>query len=68
MRTLNALGTADFVLWISCLGVALNAFFDWLFYDRLGAGGIALSSVLTSIASLVFALLFIQAALRRVHH
>jgi putative peptidoglycan lipid II flippase len=68
MRVLNALGTADFVLWISCLGIALNAAFDWLLYDRMGAAGIALSSVLTSIGSLVFALLFIQAASARARH
>jgi hypothetical protein len=40
--------------------------FDWLLYERMGAAGIALSSVLTSIGSLAFALLFIQAASRRV--
>ena len=68
MRVLNALQTADFVLWISCLGVALNAALDWLLYTRMGAAGIALSSVLTSVGSLGFALLFIQAASTRVRH
>lgn len=65
MRVLNAVGAAAFVFWISCIGVILNAFFDWLFYERMGAGGIALSSVLTSVASLLTALLFIRAAFRR---
>ncbi|HEY0336806.1 MAG TPA: lipid II flippase MurJ [Burkholderiales bacterium] len=68
MRVLNALQTADFVLWISCLGVLLNATLDWFLYARMGAAGIALSSVLTSIGSLAFALLFIQAASRRAQH
>lgn len=67
MRVLNAVGAADFVFWISCIGVALNAMFDWLFYQSMGAGGIALSSVLTSVASLVFALLFIKAAFEHEH-
>jgi putative peptidoglycan lipid II flippase len=65
MRLLNAMRAADAVLWISCLGVAANALFDWLFYERLGASGIALSSVLTSVSSLIFALLFIQVTMRR---
>jgi putative peptidoglycan lipid II flippase len=65
MRVLNALGTADLVLWISCIGVALNLTFDWLLYQRMGAAGIALSSVLTSIGSLVFSVVFIRAASAR---
>jgi putative peptidoglycan lipid II flippase len=67
MRVLNAVGAAAFVFWISCIGVTLNALFDWLLYARMGAGGIALSSVLTSVASLLTALLFIRTALRRRH-
>jgi putative peptidoglycan lipid II flippase len=65
MRVLNALGTTDFVLWISCLGIVLNTLFDWLLYERMGAAGIALSSVLTSIGSLGFALALIAPASRR---
>jgi putative peptidoglycan lipid II flippase len=68
MRVLNALGAADFVLWIACLGIVTGTFFNWLLYERLGAGGIALSAVLTSIASLAFALIFIRAALKRGRH
>jgi putative peptidoglycan lipid II flippase len=68
MRVLNALGTADYVLWISCLGIAFNVTFNWLLYERMGAAGVALSSVLTSIGSLVVALLFIQAASTRARH
>lgn len=64
MRILNAVGAADSVFWISCIGMTLNALFDWLFYTSMGAGGIAMSSVLTSVASLLFALLFIRAALK----
>jgi putative peptidoglycan lipid II flippase len=65
MRVLNALGAADFVLWIACLGIVTGTFFNWLLYQRMGAGGIALSAVLTSIASLAFSLVFIRAALNR---
>ena len=65
MRVLNALGTTDLVLWISCLGIVLNTLFDWLLYEHMGAAGIALSSVLTSIGSLGLALALIRAASRR---
>ncbi|MGZ8265985.1 MAG: murein biosynthesis integral membrane protein MurJ [Burkholderiales bacterium] len=63
MRVLNALNAANFVLWIACIGVALNALFDWLFYQSMGAGGIALSSVLTSVLGLANAVIFIKIAL-----
>lgn len=65
MRVLNAAGAAKFVLVISCIGVAANALFDWLFYESLGARGIALASVLTSVVSLVVSMLFIKPALTR---
>lgn len=66
IRVLHAVRASQFVMWIACFGVALNALFDWLFYEWLGAGGIALASVLTSAASLAFSMLFIAAALKRV--
>jgi putative peptidoglycan lipid II flippase len=65
MRVLNAVAASDYVFWISCLGIASTAFFDWLLYTRMGAGGIALSAVLTSAASLGCAVVFIRAALKR---
>ncbi len=68
MRVLNALGAADFVLWIACLGIVTGTFFNWLLYERMGASGIALSAVLTSMASLAFALIFIRAAIKRGRH
>jgi putative peptidoglycan lipid II flippase len=65
MRVLNATRADGAVLWISCLGVITNALFDWFFYARLGAPGIALSSVLTSVLNLVYAGFFIRLALVR---
>jgi putative peptidoglycan lipid II flippase len=63
MRVLNAAGAARFVLLISCIGVVSNALFDWLFYESLGARGIALAGVLTSVVSLVMSVLLIKPAL-----
>ena len=63
MRVLNAAGAARFILIVSCIGVVCNALFDWLFYESLGARGIALASVLTSVVSLVVSMLFIKPAL-----
>lgn len=65
MRVLNAAGAARFVLIISCIGVASNGLLDWLLYESLGARGIALAAVLTSVISLVVALFFIRPALVR---
>ena len=65
MRVLNAAGAAKYVLVISCVGVVANALFDWLFYESLGARGIALASVLTSVVSLVVSLLLIKPAFTR---
>jgi putative peptidoglycan lipid II flippase len=65
MRVLNAAGAARFVLVISCIGVVSNALFDWLFYESLGARGIALASVLTSVVSLIASLLLVRPALVR---
>lgn len=63
MRILNATGASEFILWVACMGMVSNVLFDWLFYESLGAGGIALASVLTSALSLIFTLLFIRPAL-----
>jgi putative peptidoglycan lipid II flippase len=65
MRVLNAAGAARFVLVVSCVGVVSNTLFDWLFYQPLGARGIALASVVTSIVSLVASVLLIKPALMR---
>ena len=64
MRILNSAGAARFVLMIACIGVATNALLDWLFYESLGARGIALASVLTSVVSLIVSCLLIRPALR----
>jgi putative peptidoglycan lipid II flippase len=63
MRVLNAAGAARIILLISCIGVVSNAFFDWLLYEALGARGIALASVLTSLVSLVVSVMLIKPAL-----
>ena len=65
MRVLNAANASRFVLAISCVGVVCNALFDWLFYESLGARGIALASVLTSVVSLVVSLFLVKPALLR---
>ena len=63
MRVLNAAGAARFVLLISCITVVANGLLDWLLYESLGARGIALAAVLTSVISLVVSLLLIKPAL-----
>lgn len=63
MRVLNAAGAARIVLLISCIGVVSNALFDWLLYESLGARGIALASVLTSVVSLIVSVMLIRPAL-----
>ena len=65
MRVLNAAGASKFVLYVSCISLASTALLDWLFYQRLGAGGIALSAVLTSGVSLACVIAFIRPALAR---
>jgi putative peptidoglycan lipid II flippase len=63
MRVLNAAGASRFVLVIACIGVVSTGLLDWLFYESMGARGIALAAVLTSIVSLIVSLLFIRPAL-----
>lgn len=63
IRVLNAAGAARFILILSCISVTANATFDWLLYERFGASGIALATVLTSMVGLVAALAFIRPAL-----
>ena len=63
MRVLNAAGASRFVLVVACIGVVSTAFFDWLFYESMGARGIALAAVLTSVVSLIVSFLFIRPAL-----
>lgn len=65
MRVLNAAGASKFVLWIACGSLLANALFAWLFYESLGASGLALAAVLTSIAGLIGALFLIKPALAR---
>lgn len=65
MPVLNALRATRSVFCLACINLASTAFFNWLFYEDLGAAGIALSSVLTSAVGVVCALLFIRAALAR---
>ena len=63
MRVLNAANAARFVLLISCITVVANALLDWLLYESLGARGIALAAVLTSVISLVVSVMLIRPAL-----
>ena len=65
MRVLNAMGSTRVVFVVSCVGLAATALFDWLFYRSMGAGGIALSAVLTSAVSFVVAAFFVKSALAR---
>jgi putative peptidoglycan lipid II flippase len=63
MRILNAAGAAKIVLGIACTSMICNALFNWMFYERLGASGVALASVLTSVVSVVCSVLLIKPAL-----
>jgi putative peptidoglycan lipid II flippase len=67
MRILNAAGASRLVLGIACTCMICNALFDWMFYQHLGAGGVALASVLTSVVSLVCTVVLIKPALAG-HH
>jgi putative peptidoglycan lipid II flippase len=67
MRILNAAGASRLVLGIACTCMAFNALFDWMFFERLGASGVALASVLTSVVSLVITVALIKPALAG-HH
>jgi putative peptidoglycan lipid II flippase len=67
MRILNAAGASRLVLGIACTCMIFNALFDWMFYERLGAAGVALASVLTSVVSLVVTVALIKPALAG-HH
>jgi Na+-driven multidrug efflux pump len=64
MRVLNAAGASRFIFWTACITAITNFLLDWSFYESMGADGIALASVLTSVASLTVTLLFIGPALR----
>ena len=60
MRVLNAVNASKAVLCLSFLTLACVSLFNWLLYQPMGASGIALSAVLTSLVGLIAAVLFIK--------
>jgi putative peptidoglycan lipid II flippase len=67
MRILNAAGAARIILALACTSMVCNALFSWMLYERFGAGGVALSAVLTSVVGVVCSVLLIKPALAG-HH